>query len=63
MTYFRVISAEDVSFSGHQCGEDDLFSGYQRRRLLMFGLSARQMTDFQVISVEHDLFLGYQRRR
>ena len=43
--------------------EDQLFSGYQRRKLLVFGLSASMMTWFRVISVEDDLFLGYQCRR
>ena len=48
MTYFRVISIEN-----------DLFLGYQRRQLLIFGLSVSRMTYFWVIRVEDDSFLGY----
>ena len=62
MTCFWVISVEDY-----------LFLGYQRRRLLIFEISASmmtyfrvspsKMTGFEVISVEDDLVLSYQRRR
>ena len=43
--------------------EDDLRLGYQRRRRLIFRLSASKMILSWVTSFEDDLFLGYQRRR
>ena len=36
--------------------EDDLFLGYQHRRLLIFRLSVSKMTHFQAISVELTVF-------
>ena len=61
MTYFWAINVED-----------NLFLGYQLRRLVIFRISASKTTyfqvirvedDFWVISVEDDVDLGYQRSR
>ena len=73
MTSVWVISVEDVWFLLVFSLEDDLFLGYQRRRWLIFGLSASMMTSVWDISVEDVSFLlvfsledeqilGYQRR-
>ena len=52
MTSFWVISVEN-----------QVFSGYQRRRYHSFRLSASKMSYFWVVSVEHDLFSDHQCRR